>query len=153
MKSKNLILLLTFLSFLIMAICGLLLFFVYQESAFIEVLGMKKNAWLNIHMIAATSTVILVFYHVALRWEWVENIILRKDKSKQDKVTVGKRRNIMWLLIFFSLSFSTGFLNYILEGECLFCEEYHSWIGLVLVLIFIMHMIKHSFPSKKYFKK
>lgn len=135
-----------------MAATGLTMFIAYQDSAFINVLGMKKNSWLNIHMIAATLTALFIFYHVAMRWEWVEKIILRKGNVKPSKTIIGKRRNNTWLMLFFSLSLSTGFLNYLLEGECPLCEEYHDKIGLILILIFIMHMIKHSFPSKKYLK-
>ena len=152
MQNKNLILFFTFFSFLVLASTGLLMFITYQDSSYIEVLGMKKNSWLNIHMVAAAITAVFIFYHVAMRWTWIENIILRKDKAKPDKVTIGRRRNITWLLLFFSLSFSTGFLNFLLEGECLLCEEYHDKIGLVLILILLTHLIKHAFPSKNYFK-
>lgn len=152
MQSKNLILLLTFFSFLLMAITGSLMFFIYQDSAFIEVLGMKKNGWLTIHMIAAATTSIFVFYHVAMRWEWIENVIFRKVKEKPTSAIRKKIIINSLMMIVYSLSLSTGFLNYLLEGECLICEEYHGTIGIVSISVFLLHMIIHSFPSKKYLK-
>jgi len=152
MNTKNLVLLLTFISFLMMASVGALMYFSFQDFSYHQVLGLNKNTWLNIHMMAAAITSIFIFYHVALRWDWIENIIFRKSKSKPSRAIIRKRRINSLMMFIFSLSFLTGFLNFLLEGECLICEEYHGLIGLIFIFIFILHMINHSFPSKKYFK-
>ena len=151
MMSNKTILFTTLIAFLVMAISGLVMFFMFQESSLNYFLGMKKAGWMNVHNIAGVFTVILIAYHVAMRWGWIENIILRKKKIKLSKEMIGRRRNNTWFLLFFSLSFSTGFLSWIMGSDCEYCLEIHDKLGVVLVLIFLVHFYKHrsSFSRKK----
>ena len=151
MSNKIIILFSTLIAFLVMAISGLIMFFMFQESSLNYFLGMKKAGWMNVHNIAGVFTVILIAYHVALRWEWIENVILRKKKMTLNKEMIGRRRNNTWFLLFFSLTFSTGFLSWIMSGDCEYCLEIHDKLGIVLFLIFLMHFYKHrkSFARKK----
>lgn len=143
MSGKLYTLLFTLISFLIMAISGMVMFFFFQESSLNYVMGLKKNGWMNIHNIAAIITVLLVAYHVAMRWEWMENIVLRKKKVTLNRELIGRRRNNTWFLIAFSLSVSTGFFSWIMSGDCIYCLPIHDKAGLVLVLVFMMHIFKH----------
>jgi len=127
------------------------MFFMFQESSLNYFLGMRKAGWMNVHNIAGVFTIILIAYHVAMRWEWIDNVILRKKKMTLTKDMIGRRRNNTWFLVFFSLSFSTGFLSWIMGGDCEYCLEIHDKLGLILVLIFLMHFYKHrkTFSRKK----
>lgn len=151
MSSKLIILFSTLIAFLVLSISGLVLFFMFQETSLNYFLGMKKVGWMNVHNIAGVFTVILIAYHVAMRWTWIENIILRKQKMTLSKEVIGRRRNNTWFLLFFSLTLSTGFLSWIMGGDCDYCLDIHDKLGLVLVLIFLMHFYKHrkSFAPKK----
>lgn len=150
MSNKIIILLSTLVAFLVMAISGLVMFFMFQESSLNYFLGMKKAGWMNVHNISGVFAVILIAYHVAIRWVWIENVILRKKKMTLSKEMIGRRRNNTWFLLFFSLTFSTGFLSWIMGGDCEYCLEIHDKLGVVLFLIFLVHFYKHrkSFSRK-----
>ncbi len=150
MANKTLILLSTLIAFLVMAISGLVMFFIFQESSLNYFLGMKKAGWMNIHNISGIFAVVLIAYHVAMRWVWIEHVILRKKKMQLSKEMIGRRRNNTWFLLFFSLTFATGFLSWIMGGDCEYCLEIHDKLGVVLFLIFLVHFYKHrkSFSRK-----
>lgn len=151
MSNKIIILLSTLAAFLVMATSGLVMFFIFQESSLNYFLGMKKTGWMNIHNISGIFALILIAYHIAMRWEWIENVILRKKKMQLNNEMIGRRRNNTWFLLFFSLSFSTGFFSWIMGSDCEYCLQIHDKLGIILILIFLMHFYKHrkSFSRKK----
>jgi hypothetical protein len=143
MKFQRLFIYLRLLSFLTLGISGLTMFFAFQEDIFSPFLGMNKSKWLDIHMTAAVTTILLVAYHVLLHWTWVENVIFRKATKKPNKQIIGRRRNNSWFMVFFSLSFLTGFLGWMLHDDCTYCLYIHEKSGLILILIFLTHLYKH----------
>jgi len=152
MKSKNIILFLNLISFLILASSGLLLYFYFTDSVYVKIFGRAKDWWLNVHSITAVIMILLVFHHLGERWFWVEQIILRKSNKTPTERTIGKRRNNSWFFIILSISFVTGFISWILDNECEFCAIIHKNSGIIMIFIFLGHLIKHRFPSTNHFK-
>lgn len=136
-----------------MAMSGIVLFVKFQEISTGSLLGLKKIFWLDFHISTAVITSFLILIHMAQRWDWIENIIFRKEKIRATKAIIGKRRNNTWFIIVFFLSFITGVTNWMLDGDCTLCNLVHDKLGLLLILIFGIHLFKHAYPSRKYFGK
>jgi|GEM_PF-6918647 cytochrome b561 len=143
MPGKKFFLLVNLISFLILGGSGLVMFFAFRDLVFHKTLGMNQQEWLSIHTMFASVTVVSVFYHVAERWHWVEQVILRKSKAKFSTEIVGRRRNNTWLIIIFTFTASTGFINWILDGDCAACVYIHNKLGIALWLVILMHLYKH----------
>ncbi len=149
MPGKKFFLLVNLISFLILGGSGLVMFFAFQDSVFHKTLGMNQQEWLSIHTMFASVTVVSIFYHVAERWHWVEQVILRKSKAPVTSEIKSKRRINTWLIIIFSLTATTGFINWILDGDCEACVYIHNKFGLVLWLVILVHLYKHRYILKK----
>jgi cytochrome b subunit of formate dehydrogenase len=151
MKTKKLLLFVTFISFIILGISGLIMFFAFEEDVFLKVLGFNKKEWLDYHLVAAVLTVILVFYHVASRWSWVEKYILESKGAKLSKEINKRRFSNGAMMLVFGLSVASGFLSWILSGECSVCLQIHEFNGLLLWLVFGYHIYihRHAFYSKR----
>lgn len=124
-------------------ISGLIMFFAFTEDVFLKVLGFNKKEWLDQHLVAAVITVILVFYHVASRWSWVEKYLLESKGMKLSQEINKRRLSNAAMMFVFGLSVASGFLSWILSGECSVCLQIHKFNGLLLLLVFSYHIFLH----------
>jgi len=143
MKIKKLLLFVTLFGFIFLGISGLILFFAFDEDVFQKVLGFNKKEWLDKHLITAVTMVILVFYHVGTRWSWVEKYLLESKGVKLSKEINKRRLSNSSMMLVFGLSVATGFLSWILSGECSVCLQIHKFNGLLLWLVFSYHIFLH----------
>lgn len=143
MDLKKVILFITLFSFFILGISGLLLFFSFNEDVFRKVLGLNKSDWLSFHMIFAVINVILISYHVGSRWRWVEKYILDFNRNRANSAIKKRQISNFLMMMIFSLSLMSGFLAWILSGECNICLIVHKYTGFALWLAFLYHLILH----------
>lgn len=143
MNWNKTLLFVTFFSFLFMGSTGLLMFFSFSGDVFSKTWGLNKNQWLDIHMIFAILTFLLVSYHVATKWEWIEKYILRQVKSKPNREIISRRRNNTWMMILFTFTASSGLLSWLAGNDCPQCLKIHPYLGMGLWLVFLFHVYKH----------
>ncbi len=143
MKIERLLLFATLFGFILLGISGLILFFAFNEDVFLKVLGLNKKQWIDKHLIAAVSMVILISYHVGSRWNWVEKYLLESKGVKWSKEINKRRLSNAAMMLVFGLSMASGFLSWILSGECSVCLQIHEFNGLLLWLVFVYHIFIH----------
>jgi hypothetical protein len=127
----------------LLGISGASLFFAFEEDVFKNILGFNKSQWLDFHMITAIVTVLLVSYHIGSKWAWIEKYILDYDKNPATKTIKIKQLSNFSFLVVFILSLSTGFLSWIMSGECPICLDIHQILGLFMWLAFLFHIFIH----------
>ena len=77
------------ISFLVVAITGLVMFFFLpsgvQRGGYQEFLGIIKHVWIDIHNWSGIILIILVIVHLILHWNWIghmtKNIWSKKEKK------------------------------------------------------------------------
>jgi len=143
MNINKSILWLTLVSFLLLGTSGLILFFSFEEDVFRKILGFNKSKWIDIHMMIAVLNVLLIAYHVGSRWRWVEKYMLAFGQQKTDQIIKQKQISNALMMLVFTISLLSGFLGWILSGECDFCLVIHKYTGLVFLLSFLYHLFIH----------
>lgn len=123
---------------------GLILFFSFNEDVFIKVIGFNKAEWLSYHMILAIINVILISYHVGSRWTWIEKYILEFDKIKASPDIRKRQISNSAMILIFSVSLLSGFLSWIMSGECSICLEIHKYTGFFLWSALLYHIYLHK---------
>lgn len=71
---------LAFVSFLIVALTGLIIFFFLPSGVkggrYLEFLGITKYTYVQIHNYFGIFMIILVFIHLILHWNWIKSVTL-----------------------------------------------------------------------------
>lgn len=143
MNINKSILWLTLVSFLLLGTSGLILFFSFEEDVFRKVLGFNKSKWIDFHMMIAVLNILLIAYHVGSRWRWVEKYIIEFGQHKTNQSIQKKQISNALMILVFTISLFSGFLGWILSGECDFCLVIHKYTGLVFLLSFLYHLFIH----------
>lgn len=143
MTGKKSILYLTLICFLLLGFSGLVLFFSFDEDVFRKIIGFNKTSWLNFHLFTAIITVLFIAYHVGSRWSWVEKYLIEYNKRKVSPGIKQRQYSNFSMMLFFTISLCSGFLSWIMSGECPICLEVHKISGLFFLVAFIFHFILH----------
>jgi hypothetical protein len=148
MLRNQTVLIATLIFFLLLGGSGLILFFVFDSDLFLKYWGLGKDQWLDFHMISASIVLVLTIYHIGSRWFWFERFIFSKERNSVS-TAIRQRQLINSLaLLLFIVSVLSGFLSWIMAGECLICLEIHKINGLFLFFYF---GVSYYNSSKRFF--
>jgi hypothetical protein len=115
------------------------------------VLGFTRSELNDIHKILSIVTTVAVFIHLYFHRQWVKRKLLGNIIKK------NAHRNTRILFVTFSITLITGFLAWLLNGIdaelSIAFREIHDKIGIILTIIFIIHLVKHFRWLKKSFLK
>lgn len=134
----------TFFPFIFLAFSGLLIQINYHVGDLLDeatVLGVNRNGWLYLHKIASLISLLGITIHVFLHTGWIKMLFKRKtlrSANKNTKITV-------WLLIAFITTSLTGIISWLIlpAHARLGAIEIHDKIGIILTVLFIIHLVNH----------
>lgn len=150
MKRNNLLLALDLVICCLMIFSGLILLFKFHHVRGSLFLGLDKHAWKDIHIWSSILFLAFFVLHITIRWGWVKKNIFLTKKKNLEKSIRKKRRNDLWFFAFFLLTAITGFTDWFFHGRNMLTKGLHDKLGLIVIIFFIFHLIRHKYPSKRY---
>ena len=128
----------TLLPFLLLLFTGIIMLIYHTGKPYSETtLGLDGDSWLNIHIVFAVISLVMISIHLYLHLNWFKKLFTGQLKNKY------WLRNLM-LVVVFSLTFLTSLIPW------LFLEEsntatmmlgIHNKLGLLLIVFFVIHLL------------
>lgn len=139
-ENSMIISLLLSIPILIMSISGLVLTLRFHPSqgTLLELWGISRNVWRDMHIYSAIIASLLLLYHLVLVRKRLYRVITSGRKNIR---SIKTSRNLFWIFVIGSV---TGFIPYIagMFGMSLHhIIEIHDKLGLVIVILIILHIV------------
>ncbi len=134
-----------FFPFVIMAFSGLLIQHSYHLEHLadtVSVLGLNRSGWLLLHKITAVMSMAGLSIHVSLHMNWLKAVLLKKLYKKPNRTI----KITLWLLFLTTVTALTGFYAWLIAPTVHVRHDYieiHDKIGIILSILFILHIINH----------
>ncbi len=132
--------------FILLAISGLLIQINYHAGEMTDtavVLGLNRYEWLLIHKITAVISIIGLSIHLFLHMSWLKTVFLKNSYKKPNRNT----KITLWLLILAIATALTGIISWLLAPAMTHARhiaiDIHDKIGIILIIIFVLHIINH----------
>ena len=138
------------LAFLVLICSGLILWTQFHISESESVLGLEKSFWINLHAWSSVATLLFLVYHLIERWSWIKNFIFKIPQKQTRKIKLLKRNSIA-LSMFFFISLSSGYIAWLSDADCIFCEASHDKSGLILIILIGFHIIRNKYLNPRFF--
>jgi len=90
--------------------------------------------WANYHVIASIISIITGGLHIKAHWNWYKSL-MKKGLGKKSKIT------LFLSLLFFVLVLTGIILVFFVSGPNSFTGLWHYRLGLVMTVLFIIHLI------------
>ena len=129
--------------FILMSASGLIMLNFHSKSVTIDetVLNITGHNWYLIHKILIITSTLLTVIHLSLHPEWLKNVLKGKMFSKSFTLKMS-----FWLLVVYLLNASLSFASWLFVEDKIVdavLHGLHSKTGIVLIIIFIIHIIQH----------
>ena len=136
--------LLIFFPFVLLALSGLIIQINYDIGDIKDTatfLRLNRYEWLLIHKISAVISTIGISIHIFLNIAWIKMVLLKKTYKRFN----GNTQITIWLSIIAITSTITGLIPWLfLSKEARHTIiEIHDELGIILTLLFILHLFKH----------
>jgi len=90
--------------------------------------------WAEYHVIVSIILLVAIWLHVKAHWSWYKTLV-KKGIQKKSKITIG-------LSILFIILIMTGILLvFFIDGGNSHVGLFHYWVGLLMVILSIIHII------------
>ena len=152
MKTNNLILLSSFTLFMLVTLSGLVLFFRFDHYRGGIFWFLNKHAWWLLHNWCSVGCTTVVALHLILKRKWINRNILHFQVRTSNRDLILRRRNDIWLFSLFLLCAVSGFLPWIFDIHWRPFHVLHDKLGLVLIVVFLFHLVRHNYPSLRFFR-
>ncbi len=124
----------------IMCLSGLILTLRFHPShgTLLEVWGIGRELWREIHIYSAIISTILLNYHLLFVRKRLWKVI---SSGKSGTKSIKASRNVFWIFAICSISGFVAYISGILDTELHHIVEIHDKIGILLVIITTQHII------------
>lgn len=128
------------LPFLFLLFTGIIMLGYHAGKPFSEnTLNMDGAFWLNIHIVFAVISFVMIAVHLSLHFNGVKMLFSGKTKNK------NRIRNLILVLLFFATTLAS-FVPWLMMGEsdaARMILGLHNKMGLLLIVFFVIHLLTY----------
>jgi magnesium-transporting ATPase (P-type) len=139
-RKKYLVDILALFPFLILLFTGIVMLIYHTGKTYSETtFGINGNLWLNIHIVFAVISFVMITLHLSLHLNWFKKLFSGKLKNKY------WIRNLI-LVFLFLFAILTSFIPLLFLSESNTATTMlgiHNKLGLLMIIFFVIHILSY----------